>query len=140
LANYGEVERLGVAVGDRVWDNKANDIIPKVLRVTEQGAERQPILPPSECPFCGGSGGRRKNTGGDEGVVVECQNEDCPKKSIGKIKRWITSVDILGIGDSVRMALVEQLELEDAEDLYLLRHKKDALAELVINQEKDIRL
>lgn len=140
LANYGEVERLGLAVGDRVWVIKANDIIPKVVRVTEQGANRQPIAPPSQCPFCGGAVGRRKNTGGDEGVVIECQNEDCPKKSIGKIKRWITSVDIQGIGDSVRLALVEQLELEDAADLYLLRNKKAALADLIINQEKDIRL
>lgn len=140
LANYGEVARLGLAVGDRVWVIKANDIIPKVVRVTEQGASRQPIVPPAQCPFCGGPVGRRKNTGGDEGVVIECQNEDCPKKSIGKIKRWITSVDIQGIGDSVRLALVEQLELEDAADLYLLRNKKSALAELVINQEKDIRL
>ena len=140
LANYEEVERLGLAVGDRVWVIKANDIIPKVVRVTEQGATRQPILAPSKCPFCDGPVGRRKNTGGDEGVIIECQNEDCPKKSIGKIKRWITSVDIQGIGDSVCMALVEQLELEDAADLYLLRNKKQALADLIINQEKDIRL
>jgi len=140
LANYEEVERLGLAVGDRVWVIKANDIIPKVVRVAEQGVNRQPILPPTQCPFCGGSVGRRKNTGGDEGVIIECQNEDCPKKSHGKIKRWITSVDIQGIGDSVRMALVEQLELEDAADLYLLRNKKDALAALIINQEKDLRL
>jgi DNA ligase (NAD+) len=140
LANYGEVERLGVAVGDRVWVIKANDIIPKVVRVTHQGGQRQRITPPSECPFCGGSVGRRKNTGGTEGVVIECQNEECPEKSIGKIKRWIKSVDIQGIGDSVRLALVEQLELEDAADLYRLREKKEALADLVINRDKDIRL
>lgn len=140
LANYEEVVRLGLAVGDRVWVIKANDIIPKVVRVVEPGVSRQPILPPTKCPFCDGAVGRRKNTGGDEGVIIECQNEDCPKKSHGKIKRWITSVDIQGIGDSVRMALVEQLELEDAADLYLLRNKKEALADLVINQEKDIRL
>ncbi len=140
LANYGEVERLGVAVGDRVWVIKANDIIPKVVRVTQAGQQRQPIQPPSDCPFCGGPVGRRRNTGGDEGVVIECQNEECPKKSIGRIKRWIKSVDIQGIGDSVRMALVEQLELEDAADLYRLRDRREALAALVINQEKDIRL
>ena len=140
LANYGEIERLGVAVGDRVWVIKANDIIPKVVRVTQKGAQRQAIEAPSTCPFCGGSVGRRKNTSGDESVVIACQNEDCPKKSIGKIKRWIKSVDIQGIGDSVLMALVEQLELEDAADLYRLREKKDALVDLIINQEKDIRL
>src|SRR5690606_41555196 len=57
---------------------------------------------------------------------IECQNEDCPKKSIGKLKRWIKSVDIQGIGDSVRYALVEQMGIEDAAGLYTLhQHKQD---------------
>lgn len=140
LANWDEVQRLDLAIGDEVWLIKANDIIPKVIRVTRRGEERQAIIPPSVCPFCGGAVGRRKNTGGAEGVVLECRNDDCPKKSIGKIKRWITSVDLQGIGDSVRHALVRQLELENAAGLYTLRNNPEALANLVINEEKDLRL
>ena len=140
LANFDEVARLDVAVGDHVWVIKANDIIPKIVRVTQRAADRRAIEPPTTCPFCDGSVGRRLNTGGAEGTVVICQNEDCPQKAIGKVKRWIRSVDIQGIGDSVRTALVDQLGLEDAADLYGLRDRAEELAELVINQEKDLRL
>lgn len=140
LANWDEVERLDLAIGDEVWVIKANDIIPKVIRVTARGNERQEIVAPQVCPFCEGSVGRRINSGGEEGVVLECQNEECPKKSIGKIKRWITSVDLQGIGDSVRQALVRQLGLENAAGLYTLRDDPAALAALVINEEKELRL
>ncbi len=140
LANWDEVARLDLAVGDALWVIKANDIIPKVIRVTKRGQERTLIKPPRICPFCDGDVGRRITANGEEGVVLECQNEDCPKKSVGKIKRWITSVDIQGIGDAVRAALVLQLDLQDAADLYRLHLIPQALAELVINEEKDLRL
>lgn len=140
LANWDEVRRLGLSIGDFVWVIKANDIIPKVISVTKKSESPLPINVPECCPFCDGPVGRRVNSGGDEGVIVECQNEDCPKKSIGKLKRWIKSVDMQGIGDSVRHALVEQMGIEDAAGLYTLVHHRRALADLVINVEKDLRL
>lgn len=140
LANFDEIERLEVAIGDSVWVVKANDIIPKIVRVTDRPATRSAILAPLACPFCGGGVGRRRTSGGDEGVIIECRNAECPKKSSGKIRRWIASVDILGIGDGVLEALLERFALEDAADLYTLRERAAELADLVINAEKDIRL
>lgn len=140
LANWDEVKRLDLAVGDRVWVIKANDIIPKVINVIARPLTRQPVAEPGECPFCGGSVGRRLNTGGEEGVVLECQNDECPKKSVGKIKRWTKSLDIQGVGDSVRLALVDQLDVEDVADLYRLRDDPQRLAALIIHAEKEIRL
>ena len=140
LANFDEIERLDVAIGDSVWVVKANDIIPKIVRVTDWPATRRPILAPVVCPFCGGGVGRRRTTNGDEGVIIECRNAECPKKSTGKIRRWIASVDILGIGDGVLEASVDRFALEDSAGLYMLRGQADALAELVINVERDIRL
>mgnify|MGYP003352001299 CR=1 FL=1 len=52
-----EIARLDVAIGDSVWLIKANDIIPKVIRVTERPPHRRPILMPTQCPFCGGEVG-----------------------------------------------------------------------------------
>ena len=46
LANFDEIARLDVAIGDSVWLIKANDIIPKVIRVTERPPHRRPILMP----------------------------------------------------------------------------------------------
>jgi DNA ligase (NAD+) len=140
LANYDEIERLDVAIGDSVWVVKANDIIPKIVRVTQRGAKRTSILQPTACPFCGGVVGRRVNVAGDTGVIIECQNPNCEKKSTGKIKRWIASVDILGIGDVVLEAMVEQLNLSDAADLYTLRARFDELTDLMLNAERDMRL
>ena len=140
LANFDEIARLDVAIGDSVWLIKANDIIPKVIRVTHRPPDRRPIVAPSACPFCGGEVGRRRITSGEEGVILECRNAACPKKSTGKIDRWITSLDIQGIGDSVLEAMLERFGIEDAADLYALEARSGELAELVINDEKGIRL
>jgi len=140
LANYDEIERLDVAIGDSVWVVKANDIIPKIVRVTQRGTNRISILQPTSCPFCGGVVGRRVNVAGDTGVIIECQNPNCEKKSTGKIRRWIASVDILGIGDVVLEAMVDQLNLSDAADLYTLRARFDELTDLMLNAERDMRL
>ncbi|HEX2735640.1 MAG TPA: NAD-dependent DNA ligase LigA [Polyangiaceae bacterium] len=140
LNNWDEIARLDVAVGDTVWLIKANDIIPKITHVRERPAERKPIAEPHECPVCHGPVGRRKNTGGQHGAIIECQNDECPAKSVGKLKRWIKNLDIQGIGDVVRHALVEQMQVEDAGGLYRLKDAPAALAELVINPEKDLRL
>jgi DNA ligase (NAD+) len=140
LNNWEEIERLDVAVGDTVYVIKANDIIPKVIEVRQRPVDRQPIPEPTECPFCGAETARRVNTGGDVGAVTVCVNGECPAKSIGKVKRWIKSLDILGIGDSVLESMVEQLDLRDASDLYVLHERRDALSAMIINTDKGIRL
>ena len=68
LANYDEIERLDVAIGDSVWVVKANDIIPKIIRVTDRPAHPRAILQPVACPFCGGEVGRRTNVAGNDGI------------------------------------------------------------------------
>jgi NAD-dependent DNA ligase len=73
-------------------------------------------------------------------VIIGCRNSECSIKSSGKIRRWIASLDILGIGDAVREAMIERFALEDAADLYLLRDRAAELADLVINTEKDLTL
>lgn len=140
LVNFDEINRLDVAIGDSVWVIKANDIIPKVVRVTVRPAHRQPIVAPVACPFCGGEVGRRINVDGAEGVILECRNTACPKKSSGKIGRWISSLDILGIGDVVLEAMLTQLNIEDAADLYALKPRLNELAQLVTHTERDLKL
>jgi DNA ligase (NAD+) len=140
LVNFDEIARLDLAVGDSVWVIKANDIIPKVVRVTHRPEHRQPILVPNACPFCGGEVGRRINTGGDEGVILDCRNAACSKKSSGKINRWISSLDILGIGDVVLESMLDQLQIEDAADLYTLKGRYNELANLVTHAERDLKL
>jgi DNA ligase (NAD+) len=140
LANFDEIARLDVAIGDMVWVIKANDIIPKIVRVTEQAMDRRPIPVPTVCPFCAGPVGRRVVQSGAEGAMLLCQSPTCPEKALGKLKRWIKSLEIDGIGDSVLDALVSTFGIEEPSGLYRLRERQEALADLVINQDKGIRL
>lgn len=135
LNNWDEIARLDVAVGDSVWLIKANDIIPKIIEVRERPAERQPIAMPEVCPVCGSTVARRRNTGGEAGAIVECKNDDCPARAIGKLKRWVKSLDIQGIGETVLLALVERMGIEDASGLYTLRDRAGELADLIVNPE-----
>ncbi|MGZ8193446.1 MAG: NAD-dependent DNA ligase LigA [Methylobacter sp.] len=53
LHNMDEIERLGLCIGDRIEIHRAGDVIPKVVRVVEQGEHRKPIVMPDKCPVCG---------------------------------------------------------------------------------------
>src|SRR5262249_47545276 len=52
LDNYDQVARLGLRPRDRVLVEKAGEIIPQVLAVTEP-SENPPFAPPTNCPSCG---------------------------------------------------------------------------------------
>ena len=53
LHNMDEVERLGVAVGDKVLVERAGEVIPHVLKVVERGKNRRIVHVPGHCPDCG---------------------------------------------------------------------------------------
>jgi DNA ligase (NAD+) len=118
LCNYDEIKRLDIAIGDDVLVYKANLIIPKLAGVSKKAKDRILIKEPTSCPVCGGNIGRNTNTDGSNGAVTICLNPDCEAKSVGKIKRWIDSLDIKNIGDTVLEAMVSELNLKDAADLY----------------------
>ncbi len=132
LCNWTIIDVLGVAVGDTVLVTRQGDVIPKVQKVVYKGANRKLIARPTKCPVCSGPVGHKTNTGGDESAALFCLNDDCSAKVIGKIERYIKSLNILGIGDEVLVALVEQLNLETAADLYLLKNHVDEMAEIVL--------
>jgi DNA ligase (NAD+) len=169
LCNWEEIARLDVAIGDQVVVIKAGDIIPKIIEVTHRPrgyqlgfnepevGGRRPIAIPATCPVCGGPVGKKKNTGGDDTADLYCLNDECDAKSTGKIKRWIKSLDIKGIGDEVLEALVEKRTTKglpdfpgdkpgtevthseyqfiyDPADLYTMA--QDELAELLVNGRK----
>lgn len=140
LSNFDEIDRLGLAIGDGIWVVKKNDIIPGIVRVTERPATRLEIQRPTCCPFCGAAVGYKKLAKGEEGVILYCLNPDCEKKSTGKIGRWISSLDILGVGDALLESLVERFDLEDVSGLYTLHERAADLAQLVTNVDKDLRL
>src|SRR5439155_18037299 len=53
LHNEDEIARLDLQIGDTVLIERSGDVIPKVVRVVEQGAHRHPFKMPATCPVCG---------------------------------------------------------------------------------------
>jgi DNA ligase (NAD+) len=137
LANPEIIGALGLKIGSEVEIVKAGDIIPKITKVIKSGEGRD-VLTPSCCPDCDSALQKMTNVDGSDSTVVYCRNSECESQSTGRIKRWAKSRDVLGLGDSVIEALCREGKIRTVADLFEL--KEDAMENIIINQEKGIRL
>lgn len=118
LHNEDEIERLGVEIGDKVLVERSGDVIPKIVRVVEQGAHRKKFRMPAECPVCGGKVVRAEGES-----ATRCVNANCPARLRESLLHFASRgvMDIDGMGD----ALVDQLLaggfVHNIADLYGLR-------------------
>ena len=102
LHNEDEIERLGIQIGDRVLVERSGDVIPKVVRVVQEGEARRKFVMPAECPVCGGRVVREEGE-----AASRCINLNCPARLRESIRhfasRGVMAID--GLGD----ALIDQL-------------------------------
>jgi DNA ligase (NAD+) len=133
LCNWDNIRQLNIGIGDKVRVIKAGDIIPRIMEVVEKAKDSGSIPEPKCCPSCTGEVGRRSNVSGDESTTLYCLNADCPAKLSGKINRFLSSLEILGIGENLIEALIKDLGVKDPADLYTLRERRDRLASLKLN-------
>jgi len=118
LHNEDEIARLGVQIGDLVVVERSGDVIPKIVRVAEQGANRRPFHMPSHCPVCGG------NVVREEGEAISrCVNTDCPARLRESLRHFASRgvMDIDGLGDALIDQLVSRGLVRSIADLYQLR-------------------
>lgn len=119
LNNWDEIALLGLDVGDTVEVERAGEIIPKVVRVLRKGhLDRSHYPEPIACPHCGETAARRTNTDGSESSNTYCSNPDCGARAEGRLKRWVKSLNILGIGDELLRGLT--VSGVDVKGLYAL--------------------
>lgn len=69
--------------------------------------------PPTNCPSCKGTLTR-------DGEYLVCRNDDCDAQAAGAVKRWVSKVGVLHVGDTLIEALLEAGFVEDIADLYTL--------------------
>jgi DNA ligase (NAD+) len=116
LHNQDEIARLGVKVGDRVLIERAGDVIPKVVAVTESG-DGAPWSMPARCPVCD------TEVQAVEGeVVVRCPNARCPAVLERRIEHFVSrrALDIEGMGSKLVHQLVSGGHVRALADLYAL--------------------
>jgi DNA ligase (NAD+) len=118
LHNEDEIERLGVAIGDRVVLERSGDVIPKVVRVAKRGDKRRPFQMPTECPVCAEPVVRAEGE-----VASRCLNPDCPARLKETVSFYASRgvMDIDGMGDVLVDQLVEKGLVHSVADLYNLK-------------------
>lgn len=117
LHNEDEINRLGLQIGDAVLVERSGDVIPKVVRVLEEGADRRPFAMPRQCPVCGTDVVRAEGE-----VASRCLNTDCParlKESLLHFAgRPVMNID--GMGEAIVEQLVDRGLVKSVADLYSL--------------------
>jgi DNA ligase (NAD+) len=125
LHNEDEIARLGVQIGDTVLLERSGDVIPKVVRVVQEGVDRRPFHMPTHCPVCGGEVVREPGE-----AASRCINTNCPARLRESILHFASRgvMDIDGMGDALVDQLVSAKLVLGLADIYRLT--ADQLLEL----------
>jgi DNA ligase (NAD+) len=117
LHNEDEIARLGVEIGDEVLIERSGDVIPKVVRVVKQGADRRPFRMPKHCPVCGGEVVREEGE-----AASRCINTNCPARLKESVSHFVARgvMDIDGMGHVLVDQLVSRGLVKNVADIYHL--------------------
>jgi DNA ligase (NAD+) len=117
LHNEDEIERLGVQIGDKVLIERSGDVIPKVVRVVEHGADRRPFEMPKRCPECNGDIVREEGES-----ASRCINTNCPARLKESILHFASRgvMDIDGMGYALVDQLVSRGLVKNVADIFKL--------------------
>jgi DNA ligase (NAD+) len=111
LANPDLIATLGLKIGSKVIISKRGEIIPKIESVLENPPNAKPIEVPTICSTC--------NTKLiNEGTILYCPNEQCPKKEYFRLVKWIKTLNIKDFGDLILKQLFDSGKVRKIADLY----------------------
>ncbi|MBF6569980.1 MAG: NAD-dependent DNA ligase LigA [Candidatus Binataceae bacterium] len=119
LHNLDEIRRKDIREGDTVLLERAGDVIPYVVRVTEHGDPRASQFEmPQICPVCG------VTVVHEEGeAAYACVNLNCPARMRESIRHFASkhALDIDGLGDKLVGQLVARGMVRELDDLFHLK-------------------
>ncbi|WP_035945602.1 NAD-dependent DNA ligase LigA [Fusobacterium perfoetens] len=129
LHNFDEIERKDIRIGDKVFIEKAAEIIPQVVKSIKElrdGSEKI-ISAPTNCPVCGSLLEK------EEGLVdLKCSNHSCPAKVQGKFEYFVSrdGMNIVGLGQKIVERFIDLGYLNDITDIYKLYTHKEEMEKL----------
>lgn len=149
LHNKGEVDRLGIMVGDKVRVVRRGDVIPKITEVIGPAQESdlkgrshadgsifsEPLPPrsaieiPETCPTC-------STFLIEDGAFIRCPNIDCPTRLERTILYWCRKLGMDGIGEKLAQQLCSSGLVSSLADLYRLEDREEELISLERMGEK----
>lgn len=137
LHNMDEIKRKDIKIGDRVFIEKAAEIIPQVvssIKEVRTGKEKE-VVAPISCPVCGTPLEK------EEGLVdLKCPNKTCPAKIQGGMEYFVSrdGMNIQGLGSKIVEKMLELGFIKDVTDIYRLYERKDELVKLDKMGEKSV--
>lgn len=136
LHNFDEIKRLGVHPGDRVLIERAGDVIPKIVKVTQASTGiKKKFSVPAECPSCG----EKVLKDNDQDVAYRCVNPSCPKQLERTLVHFASreAMDIEGLGEVVINQLLDKKLIQDPADIYTLNKEQLLGLELFKDKKAD---
>jgi DNA ligase (NAD+) len=135
LHNQDEIDRKHIHIGARVLVEKAGEIIPAVVKVTQPATHAKTFSifdhVHGQCPSCGGPISQ------EEGFVAwRCTNFQCPAQAVTRISHFAArkALDIEGLGETVAEALVRHGHCSTPLDLFDLT--EETLADLNLGTDE----
>ena len=133
LHNVGEVERLGINIGDKVLIVRRGDVIPKIEQALGRATQTDidgrfhasgdpfvaalppssTIEPPTSCPACDGDVEV-------EGAFLKCLNLFCDARTSRSVLYWCRALELDGVGEKLVEQLLDAGLISSCADLYRL--------------------
>ena len=148
LHNEDDIRRKDIREGDRVYIQRAGEVIPEVVGPTPDSKDRPGRNPPFDllaktfnsekgrpaCPVCGAEVIRHEGE-----AMYFCTNARCPAQLQARLELFASrgAMDIRGIGESMSATLLERELVHDVADLYY--HRLEDLLKLERTGEKSAR-
>jgi DNA ligase (NAD+) len=125
LHNQDEIDRKDIRIGDRVFVQRAGDVIPEVVKVIPEartGNEKKFQLP-DHCPVCGSPVVRNPGE-----AVIRCVSRNCVAQMKERIRHFVSknALNIEGLGNKMVEQLVDLGFVKSYADLFVLA-KSDLL-------------
>ena len=129
LHNEDFITKKDIRIGDKVYIQKAGDIIPEAVEVIKEkrtGKEKTFEMP-KKCPVCGADAMRE-----DGEAVVRCTGIECPARLFRSLVHYASrdAMNIEGLGPSIIEQLLDNKLINNIADIYMLK-KED-----IINLER----
>jgi len=115
LNNPDMIRAMGLKIGLSVSVVKRGEIIPKIegLAPESDSGETEEIIFPDTCAVC--------NTSLiDAGTRLYCPNQNCPKRLLHRLEKWVSVLDIRELGEKLLKQLFEK-NVRHIHELYYLK-------------------
>jgi DNA ligase (NAD+) len=138
LHNEDEIARKDVRIGDTVILQRAGDVIPQIVGVSQRGENSVAYQFPQICPACGSHATRDEKASGKADVVRRCTGGlICPAQRVERLKHFASrnAFDIEGLGDKIIEEFYADGLIMSPQDIFTLASRDERSTHKLKNRD-----